>query len=375
LSRSSPIPFPDAVPSAPDDAADYWAAKRMLGTLTARDEARFLAWLKEPENAEAYAEVQGVVSAAGDIAADPAILGMRAEALKASPTPKTPSWRAIAGVAAGVVVVACAGVVGLRSLDNPSRPSVIATQSGAWAVPGTKRYETQVGERRDVRLDDGSVISLNTGSVIEVAYTSARRDVRLLRGQALFQVAHDARWPFVVSAGDRAVTAVGTAFDIRLQGDAVSVVLIEGKVRVDPLRRQGLQRLIGALGGDDLIAGQQLVSTQGVPGVVVNSADVPRVTSWRNGQVIFRDDTLAAAIAELNRYSERPILATDPRVAGLKVSGVFGVSRPENFVAAVTTMLPVEATTSGDAVLLTWREDGGLPASETFHDGPVMDGR
>lgn len=358
MTRSSHIPSFDAVPPSPDDAADYWTAKRLLGTLTARDETRFLAWLEDPANAEAYAEVQGVASVVGDIAADPAILAMRAEALKAGPTPKTMSWRAIAAVAAGVVVVAGAGVVGLRSLDNPSHPGVVATQSGAWVVPGTKRYETQVGERRDVRLDDGSVISLNTGSVIEVAYTSARRDVRLLRGQALFQVAHNAKWPFVVAAGDRAVTAVGTAFDIRLEGDEVKIVLVEGKVRIAPLRRQGLQRLIPALGDDDLTAGQQLSSALDAPSVTVNAADVPRVTSWRNGQVIFRDDPLAAAAAELNRYSERPIVVTDPRVAGLTVSGVFGTSRPENFIAAVTVMLPVEATTSGDAVVLTWRDDG-----------------
>ena len=129
-------------------------------------------------------------------------------------------------------------------------------------------------------------------------------------------------------------------------------------MRVAPLQRRGLQRLIPALGDDDLIAGQQLISTQGVPAVVVNSADVPRVTSCRNGQVIFRDDTIATAVAELNRYSERPILVTDPRVASLKVSGVFGTARPENFIAAVTDMLPVEATKSGDATVLNWREDG-----------------
>lgn len=346
----------DAVPQNPEDAADYWAAKRMLGTLTPREEARFLAWLDDPANASAYAVVDEVASSTQAITADPVVTAMRADALRAGPGARPSGWKIAAAVAASVVVVGV-GVASLRAVESGRPDSVFAATEGRWVSAEAKRYETLVGERRDIRLDDGSVVSLNTGTIIEVAYTAAQRDVRLLQGQALFQVAPSARWPFIVAAGDRAITAVGTAFDVRLEGDDTRIVLVEGKIRVAPLQRQGFERLIPALGEEGLAEGQQLIATTNAP-VVVNAADVARVTSWRSGQIIFRDDTIASAVSELNRYSDRPIIVADPRVAALKVSGVFWTERPEKFTEAVTALFPVEAAETGESTVLSWR--GGV---------------
>lgn len=331
-----------AVPSDPAAAADYWMARRMLGGLSPRDELRFRDWLDESANARAWAEVDGLAEIVPQLAAAPEVLAMRDAALAVGPD-RSPSRRAMA-VAAAIVLSLAAGGTWFGQV-----PSGTASDRPA-ATAGAKRYQTHVGERREVRLDDGSVVGLNTDSLIEVAYGSGNRSVRLVRGQALFKVAHARDWPFVVTAGDRRVVAVGTEFDVRIQGDAVRVVLVEGRVRVEPLRPYGLARMAPALSAETLDAGQQLSAEIGDRAVIVEVADTDRATSWRHGQVIFRDDSLAAAAAEMNRYSDTRLVVTDPSVARLKVSGVFNANDPENFVAAVTAFLPVEASRTSPGV-------------------------
>jgi transmembrane sensor len=343
-------------PADPYEAADWWTAKRALGLLSEREAAALDSWLQDDRNRAAYDVVQGVHEQTAAYAAEPEIREMRAEALSAAP--RASDGRRWGRMAASLAVAALMlGGGGWLLLREPSNRAGAVADAGEASLPTAKRYETKVGERREVRLDDGSVVTLNTGSLLEVAYNPARRDVRLLRGQALFRVAHNKAWPFVVSAGDRQVTAVGTAFDVRVDGTRVRVVLLEGKVRVDPVRREGLERLIPQLTAEDLAPGQQLVASAGDREVTIAAADIQRAVSWRSGQVIFRDDTLGGAVAELNRYSETRILVDDPKIAALKVSGVFNTDRPENFVAAVTTFYPIKAAQTARGVTeISWRD-------------------
>jgi len=202
-------------------------------------------------------------------------------------------------------------------------------------------YVTGIGETRTVTLDDGSRVTLNTASVLDVAFSAAERDVRLAEGQAMFQVAKDAARPFVVAAGDRRITAVGTAFDVRVDRDRVAVVLVEGHVVVDPLKPKGLAGFIPRLGRYDLNAGEQLVAASN-EAVAVRTTDAERVTSWQQGQLIFRHDTIASAVAEMNRYSTVQLVVTDPQIANLRISGVFKTSTPDNFIAALTSAYPID---------------------------------
>jgi transmembrane sensor len=352
----------DGQPADPSGGADYWAAKQSLGLMGPREQAAFEAWRAEPANAEAYARASSVLDDVQDFAAVPEIRALRADALAAVaavPSPPlgrlAPIWRRVAAVAASVVVLAGAGVWVARQADGPGATTTVAVRSDAPAVASTKRYETALGERREIHLDDGSLVALNTSSVLEVAFNAKRRDVRLVRGQALFRVAKNKAWPFVVTAGDRQVTAVGTTFDIRVDAGRVRVVLVEGRVLVDPLRHDGLARMIPQLEQESLSPGEQLVA-QGEKPVTIATADIERTVSWKNGQVIFRDDTVAAAAAEMNRYSASRIVIADPRVANLKVSGVFGIDEPQNFVAALTTFYPIEAARPAPGVTeLSWR--------------------
>lgn len=347
-------------PVDPDEAAAWWSSRRRLGLTSARDEAAFGAWMADPAHAAAFERADRPMEALGDLAAAPEIRRMREMALAAQPARHLlPVKLILAGGLAAALVAAALLAVNARpertgALDAPDA----VTMASADGPSLGRRYETAVGERQDVTLDDGSVVSLNTNSVIEVAYNERRRDVRLLRGQALFRVAHNPARPFVVSAGDRRIVARGTAFDVRVDGDDVKVVLLEGRVEVSPARPSGIGRFVPIVSRQDLSPGEQLVSAPNVP-VRVTAADVEQATSWRRGQVVFHDDTLADAIAEMNRYSDTKLIIDDPRVAALRISGVFGVARPENFQAAISAYHPVDIEPRSEKVrVLAWRTAG-----------------
>lgn len=197
-------------------------------------------------------------------------------------------------------------------------------------------------------------MTLDTATTVQVAYSADRRDVTMLQGQAFFRVAKDKGRPFVVVAGTRRVTAVGTAFDVRMDRGRVRVSLIEGRVTVDPVQPTGLAQFVPALATQRLNAGEEFMAT--ADGTVsVAAADVERVARWQQDQVIFRDDTLEMAVAEMNRYAETPIVVEDPKIGNLRISGVFGTHGQENFLAAITTYYPLVAEhRSSGSVVLVW---------------------
>jgi len=210
-------------------------------------------------------------------------------------------------------------------------------------MPGTMLvgdfYETRKGERRTVKLEDGSVLLLNTESRAQVVLTGERRQIRLLQGQAVFQVAQDRQRPFSVAGGGMQVTALGTEFDVRVERDRARVVLMQGRVKVEPTEHHGLARLLPALDRTYLKPGQQLTLEEGGR-IVVARADLEQSTSWQQGRLIFRGETLATAIAEFNRYGERQLVASG-EVMKLPVHGVFSIDHPQNFLAALEAFYPV----------------------------------
>ena len=338
-------------PADPGDAADFWLSRRALGLMSAHDETAFQAWLKAPAHAEAFARSERAYDALSAHAAHAEIVAMRAELLRhpRRQPPRVTYWAGGAAAAATVLIA-----IGLFLAQDPGG-NVTANSP---AITAQQHYETAVGKHQTIRLDDGSTVDLNTNSIVEVAFNRERRSVRLVRGEALFKVAHNKAWPFVVTAGDREVTAVGTAFDVRLDPDAVKVVMVEGKVRVAPLKRHGLAVIVPALASESLVAGEELSANPGKADVNVSTADVQKSTSWRSGEVIFRDDTLASAVEEFNRYTDDKIVIDDPRVSALKVSGVFHTDRPANFLAAVTSFYPLSTRKlSGDVTELAWQSD------------------
>jgi transmembrane sensor len=199
-------------------------------------------------------------------------------------------------------------------------------------------YSTAVGEQRLVRLEDGSRIRLNTDSRVRVAFSRGERRLVLARGEAYFDVAHDARRPFIVQAGDASVRALGTRFDVRRDAGQVRVTLLEGRVRV---RHDGQPR------SWTLAPDQQLTLSAGGAGTT-RTADGASATSWTTGRLVFHETPLAAAIAEVNRYSDRKVALDAQGLSGRLVNGVFDVGDTDSFVRGVAALIELKATATPD---------------------------
>lgn len=200
-------------------------------------------------------------------------------------------------------------------------------------------YGTGIGEVRRVPLPDGSAITLNSDSEVEVDFDDSMRRVRLLRGEALFDVAKDRGRPFVVEAASTRVTAVGTSFTVnRVSDRKVQVLVREGVVElVDDAREQ--QPPVR------LEANTWAVATPArKPDVQpLRTPEVERRLAWREGMLSFSGTTLADAAAQFARYSEVRIIIDDPAVAQLRVVGLYSATDPMGFAQAVAVSLGLQA--------------------------------
>jgi transmembrane sensor len=195
-------------------------------------------------------------------------------------------------------------------------------------------YRTAVGEQRVVKLDDGSIVTLNTRSRIEVRLGEHERTVELLGGEALFDVAHDAQRPFRVVAGMSVVQAIGTQFNVHRTQGGTTVAVVEGVVEVTS--RANVDRP-GATSApvrpERLVAGEQAqLSTQGEM-LQHSAAEIERVVAWRERRLIFRDEPLVSIAAEFNRYNDTQLLIVGPTTGARRVTGVFDADKPDALVA------------------------------------------
>lgn len=181
-------------------------------------------------------------------------------------------------------------------------------------------HVTATAELRTLDLEDGSRVVLAPESAVDVAYAEGERTVRLLAGQAFFEVTPDTRRPFRVIAGDMATTVLGTAFDVRVESGGGSVAVRHGRVRVDVAGRSPpVSR--------ELLAGQSLRVAGGSsvqPGQVV--AD--DVGGWTAGQIVARNKSIADIVDMLRPYYGGMIVVRDDTFAALQVSGIYDLSDP-----------------------------------------------
>jgi transmembrane sensor len=328
------LPRPGPPPDAKlDEAAGYWFARLQSPHATAEDWRRFEVWRDQsPENAAAYDRLDAFWQAAADIEDAQEIQELREAVHSQRPARR---FRFSAAVAASLI----AAIVGAGWLSNHGNLQMLVTEPQAWFASGPDhgRFATAVGERSTIKLHDGSVLTLDTNSEVNVDYAAAQRTIYLIHGQVMFEVAHDKTRPFTVQAGDRRVIATGTAFSVRLDEAAVSVALVEGNVVVEQLPdgKSGVPKA-----ETTLQPGERLVAKAGAPSSVTTT-DIERVTSWRSGKVVFLDTPLADAVKELNRYSTDKILLADDAFAALRVNGVFRTGQPLDFARAVASVYPV----------------------------------
>lgn len=347
--------------------AAEWHARLHGENVSNRTHREFEGWLAQSaEHREAFEAIDRVWAGLQSAAHDPQVLELRHEAALRLTFRMSESNRPFRWLTAAAILIALTATLVV----------LIPRQSGDWSLTAVllKSFHTQnngvfgtvTGERSAITLGDGSQVTLDTQSEIRVAFSKEERIVRLIRGQAIFEVAKDRSRPFVVEVDHRRFIAVGTAFDVRVDDKQIKVTMIEGTVRVEPNPRNLVaesrmtsKRRSTADGspmnhegeaGSAIIfltAGEQLTVDANARDYV-RTADPDRITSWRRGQVIFDNARLADAVAELNRYSEMKIELADAALADLRLSGAFTTGRPAIFVEAVSTYFPVQVTRSDD---------------------------
>jgi len=315
---------------AKTEAAD-WFARLNRRDVSSADMEAFRIWRKAPGHKEAYDEVDAFWRRSEALKNDPDIKAAVEGALDRSTPRPALAQRPRYGLAVAFILLAVLG--------------------GGYVLLGPKVYSTGVGEQRTVQLADGSSVMLDTDSQIVVRLSGARRDIRLGRGQAMFEVAHDAKRPFVVTAGATSVTALGTEFDVRRERDGATVTLVRGAVEVR--ERSGGDAKVWRL------APGQRVATQ-APTPAPSHVDVDSATSWTSGRLIFHAMPLRDAVAEFNRYERRKIEVADGPVGDALVSGIFAVGDADTFIGSVAELhdLTIVRADKDGPIRLTRAGDG-----------------
>lgn len=279
-------------------------------------------WLDEaPAHRRAWERVHKLQARMGRVPAD-----LAAPALKARGHVLT-SRRGALKTLGLVLGVGVAGTMGWRLVEQA--PWL------AWAAT----CRTGTGERSSQRLADGSMLELNTGSAVDVAFDASTRLLRLHEGEILIATHPDQAGmdrPFIVQTRQGLFTALGTRFIVRQMDGATRLTVLEHAVRAQPARASGQAVTVQA--------GQQLVLTDGRAAEVLVAPAYE--DAWSRGMLVALDWRLDEFLRELARY--RPgVLGCDSAVAGLKVSGVFRLDQPEAVLHNLTGLLPVRVQRMG----------------------------
>jgi transmembrane sensor len=225
-------------------------------------------------------------------------------------------------------------------------------------LPSGGIYTTSIGGLDQVRLPDGSRVTLNTDTSIQVRMTDKERHIDLLKGEAFFEVAKDMAHPFVVYVGDKRVMAVGTKFSVRRDSDDVEVVVTEGKVKLasaDNLDAVAVEGVTSAPMPAPALLYAGAVAKASRLGVLVRQdaqRDAERLVSWRTGYINFQDTELSAAAAEFNRYNVRKIVIADPAIEKIRVGGNFRSDNTDAFLALLQSRFPVAVEQESDRIVL-----------------------
>ena len=267
----------------------------------------------------------------------------------------------------------CAAVLVTYHFGHPKPLPLAASES----------YATAIGQQRTVELADGSVVEMNTNSIIDIDFTASERVVRLSRGEVHFVVAKNPDRPFLVEAGDTWVRAVGTAFSVHVMPQApVQVLVTEGEVEVTKVPASAKDRVSpGAVyleagaedqvppeavyleaGAEDRVlpgaiyleAGESLGSDADAPQrvVAVSRAEIEKELAWRNGMLVFEGDPLELVVEELSRYTQARFVIVDDSIRQRRVGGHFKTDDVDGLLSVLERGLSVEVRRQGSSVIL-----------------------
>ena len=272
--------------------------------------------------------------------------------------PNKPRSKMFTGViAASLLLVSLVGVNLLKShsfLMFSEQASVVKTQT----------FKTRIGEQTSFTLSDGSIIQLNTNSIVTVAYTPYQRQLTLIRGEANFEVAKDKERPFTVKAGQQSFTALGTIFNVQKDNEqAMELLVTEGKVlitrAIEPLENitQAFKNPTSAhLPGSVVISGEKSViaNNQVTPASKISSDNAQRDLAWQQGILIFEGEPLDQVLNEVSRYTRTRFTLSNDELSSLKVAGYFKAGDINGLLASLNSNFNINYTrVSNNTIVLT----------------------
>jgi transmembrane sensor len=316
-------------PAGPESAAAAWYARRSSGQVRQSEQEKFGTWLAaDPANARAYEKVATMLESLGGLQRHADITALRADASALVRTQRRNRNFVRLAWASGFAVA--------------------AVLFGTWQLSiEHMRLQTAPGELRHTVFSDGTQAWLGSDSRVNITYSHSQRAVAVERGEAFFDVAQNKQRPFVVSGQDHTVTAIGTAFDIRVFRPTLTVTLLRGSVSVRGASGDG--------GAETRLKPGQQYRLDGAA-AAVRDVDAEAQVAWYQGLIELDDTSLGEAVATFNHNSRVKLLIGDQKLAALRVSGTFHTGRAWDFAGALELELPVvaEKLTSGD-ILLKYR--------------------
>lgn len=322
--------------AAIDDAAAAWVARCDRG-LTPAQQDEFLQWLAaDPRHGDRLARHQRGWNQLARLALWRPEHAAEPNPDVLAPPPPAARWRAARLLRWAVPLTLAAAAAVAFGLFFPRR-----------TAPPSEVAATEPGYRQQV-LDDGTLVELNHGAQFTVAYSPHERRVRLVRGEALFTVAHNPVRPFIVAAGGVTVRAVGTAFNVRLGADDVGVLVTEGRVQIDrpaqPLAEPAL-----------LMAGEHLILPfVGEPpaAVPISREEIERALIWQPRLLEFSSTPLAEVAAEFNRRNRVQLVIADEALRALPIGASFRSDNIDGFVRLLEASFGVEVERSAGTITL-----------------------
>jgi transmembrane sensor len=307
-----------------ENIAATWLARGEFATLSGEDQAALEDWLAQAwQHRAAYWRLKVVWDETYRFAA------LRRTARDEMATkPRAEIWSSVRIAALAAIAIMIAGGAAVLSFGN-HREQIVSTA---------------LGGRKVIELAGGSRAELNTSTIIRIA--SGGRNVRLDRGEAYFQIKHDAKQPFVVAVAGYRVIDLGTKFVVLNDAGRLRVALLEGRAR--------LEAAYGHSQATTLSPGDVAVATDGAVSVTREAPqEMAKALGWRHGVLVFEHTSLAEAMAQFNRYNAAQLVIADSGAAKLTVDGTFPVNGVNQFASAAKTIFGLHVARRGNEIVIS----------------------
>lgn len=308
-------------------AAD-WLARQQFESWNEDEQKNLDAWLSESDNhTAAYWRLKAAFDRTDRLAA---LRRPMMRPFSSSPPSRKPWTILYAAVAAFALIAIGGGIAGYQLL-----------------TPDGRTFATPVGGHMTVKLADGSVIELNTDSALHTDFTPEKRAVQLLKGEAYFQIEHNAQRPFSVTVGDHRIVDLGTKFFVRKSPQQLDVALVEGKARLESTDSASNTRPTVLMPGDFAVATATSIGVSRKP-----VHELTDDLAWRNGMLVFHNARLVDAAAEFNRYGDTKLVISDS-AAKLTINGAFPTNGAGDFAGVAHEIFGLHVDRKGNDIVLS----------------------